>query len=135
MAGDHQSSDKIDDSLQDVGDHIGQKFTFDCLDPKLLQTFRNGDVFVTHLEVDLLHGHFRSLNPRVCVVSLVGLESNLMVERSIQHKVEEQYTLVDLERISKSWIFYFITQCFMADDHQSSDKVDDKLQLVVDLKC
>ena len=26
MAGDHQSSDKIDDSLQDVGDHIGQKF-------------------------------------------------------------------------------------------------------------
>ena len=26
MAGDHQSSDKIDDSLQKVVDHTGQKF-------------------------------------------------------------------------------------------------------------
>ena len=28
-------------------------------------------------------------------------------------------------KICKSWIFYFITQCFMADDHQSSDTIDD----------
>ena len=28
-------------------------------------------------------------------------------------------------KICKSWIFYFITQCFMANDHQSSDTIDD----------
>ena len=27
-------------------------------------------------------------------------------------------------KISKPWIFYFITSCYIVDDHQSSDKIE-----------
>ena len=40
-----------------------------------------------------------------------------------------------LKQISKSWIFYSITQIFIVENHQSSDKIDDNLQIAVGYKC
>ena len=40
-----------------------------------------------------------------------------------------------LKYISKSCIFYFITKSFIVENHQSSDKIDDNLQIVVGYKC
>ena len=37
--------------------------------------------------------------------------------------------------LSKSLVLYFITKSFMPNDQQSSDKVNDSLQKVVDHKC